>query len=216
MTRLETFVDAAFAFAITMLVIAAQQIPDDIGSLLGAFRNVPTFACSIAALGIFWWGHWIWSRHYGLQDGISTLISWALIMTILIYIYPLKAILGAMWYLLSHGRLGEAVPLHATEKQARALFCAYGLGFIAITGEIVLLNVRAWWLRDPLRLNAHESLMTRAAITGWSVPMSTGLLSVVLALTLPIQQIDWAGWIYFSIPITTFLHNWYYANIQRA
>ena len=30
MTRLETFIDAAFAFAITMLVIAAQQIPDDI------------------------------------------------------------------------------------------------------------------------------------------------------------------------------------------
>ena len=34
MTRLETFIDAAFAFAITMLVIAAQQIPDDIETLL--------------------------------------------------------------------------------------------------------------------------------------------------------------------------------------
>ena len=30
MTRLETFIDAALAFAITMVVIAAQQIPDDI------------------------------------------------------------------------------------------------------------------------------------------------------------------------------------------
>jgi hypothetical protein len=38
MTRLETFIDAAFAFAITMLVIAAQQIPDDIETLLAAFR----------------------------------------------------------------------------------------------------------------------------------------------------------------------------------
>ena len=28
MTRLETFIDAAFAFAISMLVIASQQIPD--------------------------------------------------------------------------------------------------------------------------------------------------------------------------------------------
>ena len=40
MTRLETFVDAAFAFAITMLVIATQQIPDDIETLLAAFKNV--------------------------------------------------------------------------------------------------------------------------------------------------------------------------------
>jgi len=39
-TRLETFIDAAFAFAITMLVIAAQQIPDDIETLLAAFKNV--------------------------------------------------------------------------------------------------------------------------------------------------------------------------------
>src|SRR6266851_2603312 len=66
MTRLETFIDAAFAFAISMLVIAAQQIPDDIASLLAAFKNVPTFVCSIAVLGIFWWGHWLW-RRYGLD-----------------------------------------------------------------------------------------------------------------------------------------------------
>jgi hypothetical protein len=62
MTRLETFVDAAFAFAISMLVIAAQQIPDNIQALLAAFKNVPTFVCSIAVLGIFWRGHWLWSR----------------------------------------------------------------------------------------------------------------------------------------------------------
>src|SRR6478672_3630353 len=50
MTRLETFIDAAFAFAISMLVIVAQQIPDDVGSLLAAFKNVPTFICSIVVL----------------------------------------------------------------------------------------------------------------------------------------------------------------------
>jgi hypothetical protein len=39
MTRLETFIDAAFAFAISMLVIAANQVPDNIKELLGAFRH---------------------------------------------------------------------------------------------------------------------------------------------------------------------------------
>src|SRR5205085_6161032 len=90
MTRLETFIDAAFAFAISMLVIVAQQIPDDVASLLAAFKNVPTFICCIAVLSIFWRGHWLWSRRYGLEDGISILISWGLIVTILIFIYPLK------------------------------------------------------------------------------------------------------------------------------
>ena len=50
MTRLETFIDAAFAFAITMLVIATQQIPDDIETLLAAFKNVPAFVASIIVL----------------------------------------------------------------------------------------------------------------------------------------------------------------------
>src|SRR2546423_3247587 len=96
MTRLETFIDAAFAFAISMLVIAAQQIPDDIASLLAAFKNVPTFICSIAVLGIYWRGHWLWGRRYGLEDSPSVLICWSMIITILIFFYPPKAIFGGM------------------------------------------------------------------------------------------------------------------------
>ena len=96
MTRLETFIDAAFAFAITMLVIAAQQIPDDIKTLLAAFKNVPVFITSIIVLGIFWRGHWLCSRRYGLEDGVSILISWAMIVTILIYMYPPKAIFSSI------------------------------------------------------------------------------------------------------------------------
>src|SRR6185503_8727825 len=87
MTRLETFIDAAFAFAISMLVIAAQQIPDNIQALLAAFKNVPTFVCCIAVLGIFWRGHWLWSRRYGLEDIASILISWAMVVTVLILMY---------------------------------------------------------------------------------------------------------------------------------
>src|SRR4029453_14164526 len=106
MTRLETFIDAVFAFAITMLVIATQQIPHDIETLLAAFKNVPAFVRSIIVLGIFWRGHWLWSRRYGLEDGVSIFISWAMIVTMLIYIYPLKALFSSMWFLISGGRVG--------------------------------------------------------------------------------------------------------------
>ena len=121
MTRLETFIDAAFAFAITMLVIAAQQIPEDIATLLAAFKNVPAFVASIVVLGIFWRGHWLWSRRYGLEDGVSIFISWTMLATILIYIYPLKAIFSAMWFLLSGGQVGHRLGAHS-ESEVRALF----------------------------------------------------------------------------------------------
>src|SRR3954451_8285557 len=139
MTRLETFIDAAFAFAISMLVIVAQQIPDDIVSLFAGFKNVPTFICSIAVLSIFWRGHWLWSRRYGLEDGVSRLISWGMIATILIFVYPLKAIFGAMWFLLTKGQAGQPFSLHTTEAEARMIFAVYALGLIAISGEILLL-----------------------------------------------------------------------------
>src|SRR5204863_8448894 len=205
-TPLETFIDAAFAFAISMFVIAAQQIPDDIASLLAAFKNVPTFICSIVVLGIFWRGHWLWSRRYGLEDGVSILFSWALIVTILIFIYPLKAVFGAMWNLLSNGQVGHPFSLHTTEAQARTIFAIYALGLIAISAEILLLNLRAWQLREPLRLNARERLMTLGELTGWSIPVSVGIVSLLLSFILPIQEIAWCGWVYFLMAIVLRAH----------
>ncbi|PYI98101.1 MAG: DUF1211 domain-containing protein [Verrucomicrobia bacterium] len=221
-TRLETFIDAAFAFAITMLVIAAQQIPDDIETLLTAFKNVPVFVASIIVLGIFWRGHWLWSRRYGLEDGISIFISWAMIATILIYMYPLKAIFSSMWFLLSNGRLGHALGPHSG-SQTRTLFVIFALGFTAIALEVVLLNLRAWQLRKPLRLNARERLITLYEVTGWGIPVGVGIISLVLALILPREQIDWSGWVYFSMVILVPLHSAYrrrrihtLADLRRA
>src|SRR5256886_17100144 len=159
MTRLESFIDAAFAFAISMLVIAANQVPDNIEELLGAFRHVPAFVASVVVLGIFWRGHWLWSRRYGLEDGVSIFISWAMIVTILIYMYPLKAIFSSMWFLLSGGRVGHTLGPHS-ESEIRALFAIFAVGFSAIALEMVLMNLRAWQLRKPLRLNTQEKLIT--------------------------------------------------------
>ena len=205
MTRLETFIDAAFAFAVTMVVIAADRVPDDINTLLAAFKNVPTFVASVVVLGIFWRGHWLWSRRYGLEDGVSSFVSWALLVTVLIYIYPMKALFGSMFYLLSDGQLGQSLGIR-TETQARSLFSIYALGFTAIALEILLLHWRAWQLREPLRLNERERLMTRDDIAGWSLPAGVGIISLVLAIILPIREIAWSGWIYFSMAILVPAH----------
>jgi Endosomal/lysosomal potassium channel TMEM175 len=196
MTRLETFVDATFAFAITMLVIAGQQVPDQIDVLLNAFKNVPAFAASVASLAIFWRGHWLWSRRYGLEDGVSIFISWALIFTMLIYVYPLKIIFSGMFFALTNQRAGQPIIVQ-TIGQARGLFAAYALGFIALSLEIVLLNLRAWRLRRALQLNALERTLTQMELIGWCIPIGVGTVSLVFALTLPPDQIRWAGWSYF-------------------
>jgi hypothetical protein len=214
MTRLETFIDAAFAFAVTMVVIAADRVPDDINTLLAAFKNVPAFVASVAVLGIFWRGHWLWSRRYGLEDGVSSFISWALLVTVLIYIYPMKALFGSMFYLFSDGKFGVALGVH-TEVQARSVFSIYALGFTAIAAEILLLHWRAWQLRSPLRLNDREKILTRADIAGWTVPLSVGIVALVFALTLPPNLIALSGYIYFSMAILVPAHKWFLRRGRR-
>jgi hypothetical protein len=206
MTRLETFVDATFAFAITTLVIAGQNVPTDVSDLLAAFRNVPAFVASTIVLGIFWRGHWLWSRRFGLEDGASIFISWALLLTILIYIYPMKVVFDGMWYLLSNRQFGQPLNIRSA-GQARMLFALYAAGFTAISMEILLLNWRAWRLREPLRLDALERRTTRGELTGWMIPVAIGVLSLVLALTLPVGKIAWSGWVYFTMAVLVPLHS---------
>ncbi len=207
MTRLETFVDATFAFAITTLVIAAGDPPTNVKSLLAAFNNVPAFAASVFVLALFWRGHWLWSRRFGLEDGPSVMISWAMIFTMLIYVYPLKVVFGAMFFPLSGGRVGQPLLIESI-GQARELFAAFALGFTAIALEIALLNLHAWRLRMALRLNHREQLMAWQEARGWALPTCVGLVSLVFALTLPPALIGWSGWVYYSLAVITPTHRW--------
>jgi hypothetical protein len=55
-------------------------------------------------------------------------------------------------------------------------------------------------------LDAREESITLREVTGWSIPAGVGIISLVLALFLPREQIDWSGWIYFSMVILVPLH----------
>ena len=105
-----------------------------------------------------------------------------------------------MFHYLSGHQLGHALVVK-TVAQARALFALYALGFTAIALEILLLNRRAWRLREALRLNPQEAAMTRNELWGWCLPVGVGLLSLVLALTLPMRHLEWSGWVFFSLAL---------------
>ena len=58
MTRTETFTDAAFAFAVTLLVISIDAVPTTYDELLIAVQGIPAFGLACALLFLFWYGHW--------------------------------------------------------------------------------------------------------------------------------------------------------------
>jgi len=60
-----------------------------------------------------------------------------------------------------------------------------------------------------------QRLMTRREITGWSIPVGVGVASLILSLTLPTEEIEWAGWVYFSMAILVPLHSAYRKRTQQ-
>ncbi|HSD69731.1 MAG TPA: TMEM175 family protein, partial [Woeseiaceae bacterium] len=129
MTRLETFTDAAFAFAVTLLVIGgSDSVPANFDEMLLALNQVPAFAASFANIMLFWYAHHIWSRRFGLEDTISILLSLLLIFVILIYVYPLKAIYSGAIEFFSNGYFTSYFGLRSL-ADLRDLFVIFGLGF---------------------------------------------------------------------------------------
>ncbi|MBZ0268286.1 DUF1211 domain-containing protein, partial [bacterium] len=179
-TRLETFTDAAFAFSVTMLVIAGGRVPGSYAELMHSLQAIPAFAASFALIIMFWHGHVQWSRRFGLEDGRSTLLSAVLIFAILVYIVPLKVLFGQMFAWMSGGRLGQPFPIEEVQQMTR-LFVVYGLGYAAMSGTLLALNAHAYAQREELQLDERERFETRATMWQWTLLGIPGLLSVAVA-----------------------------------
>ncbi|MCP4574049.1 MAG: DUF1211 domain-containing protein [bacterium] len=200
MTRLETFCDAAFAFAVTLLVIG-EGIPRSYAELVLALKGVPAFAASFAAIAAFWWSHRTWSRRYGLEDGVTSVISLTMVFIMLVYVYPLKMVFTAF----AHWTSGGFLPAEFTLDNPRdmlGIFQIYGLGFAAQTGMLALLHLRVLRVAGDLRLDAVERLRTRQGIVLNIILGATGLVSALWAMAMPPAMGRWAGFVYMTLPLT--------------
>lgn len=214
MTRVETFTDAAFAFALTLLVISNDPVSDT-AQLRDMLRLVPVFLLSGSMLMTFWWGHHGWSRRYGLDDGRSAVLSIMLVFTVLVFVYPLRFVFGSFMFwlgLITGLDLGH--PAFATARPAdiNHLFAVYGAGFVAMSVALLLLYAHAWRQRAVLQLDVVEQVHTRNALAMWSIYAGVGAFSLVLALTLPPTMLGLPGWAYGLLGIVM---PWHGARADR-
>ena len=203
MTRIETFTDAAFAFALTLLVVSLDP-PANLGQLQAALRDVPAFLLSATLLMMFWWGHHEWSRRFGLDDGPTVLLSCALVFTVLVYVYPLRFMFGLMMSWI--GRLSGLPVGSGTQglegiADVNRLFVVYGTGFVAMCLALLLLNLHAWRRREQLELNAVERHLLRSEMGAWLIVAATGVFSIVVGLLAPPHWAGAPGWAYMVLPV---------------
>jgi hypothetical protein len=200
MTRIETFTEAAFALAVTLLVISIGTVPSSFAELMDAARSIPTFFLSLALLFMFWHAHWVWSRRYGLDDLATVMLSFLLVFVVLCYVYPLRYIASLFVHFFSGGRLAPQAH-HLTLPQLYDIFAVYGLGFVAMCLIIAGLYLWAWRQRQRLGLDGLERYTTRAEIGSWSIVAAIGVVSILVALLTPPSRAAWPGMVYMVLAV---------------
>src|SRR5712691_2733942 len=88
-TRLESFSDAVFGFALTLLVVSLD-VPKSFSDLVTTMRGFPAFALCFLLLALIWNAHYKFCRRYGLDDGTARLLTCVMLFLVLFYVYPLK------------------------------------------------------------------------------------------------------------------------------
>ncbi len=200
MTRLETFTDAAFAFAATLLAISIDAVPGTFDELMEALKGAPAFAASLAILLLYWRAHQTWSDRFGLQDLPSVLLTFGLIMVVMIYVYPLKIMFGAAFHFVTGGWIPSTFELNSYHE-FRVLLTVYGTGFFLLNAVISGLYWHARRKRAVLGMSDAEVRDCAGESIAWLVVGAFGPLSILLAWTLPDEQVPVAAWFYSLLAI---------------
>jgi uncharacterized membrane protein len=199
-TRLETFVDAAFAFALTMLVVSVDAIPQNYEQLVDAMKRVPAFAASFAILVMFWHGHYRWSRRFGVEDTGSVVLSLLLVFLVLVFLYPLRLMMSGALSAMTGGWLRWEFQVTRPEH-AQVFAVLYGLAFALMAGVLLLLNARVRRRELSPPLDAVERSIARVEMEVWGILAGFGATSALLAATLPARFLPLAVWLYAALAI---------------
>ena len=195
MTRLETFTDAAFAFAVTLLAISIDQIPTSYPELVETLKGAPAFIASFALLVLYWRAHQVWSHQYGLEDLPSVLLTAALVCLVLIYVYPMKILFSFAFGSMSGGWFPHNFELESI-YEFRALATIYAAGFLLMNVSISSLYLHAWRKREELQMSARERFETMGEAMAWLIISVMAMVSIVLVWSLPDRWVSAATWVY--------------------
>ncbi|AVP96229.1 DUF1211 domain-containing protein [Ahniella affigens] len=181
-TRLETFVDAAFAFVMTLLVISFNDIPKNSTELIEALKGIPAFAASFVLLTQFWMAHNNWCRRYGLDDQRMTVLSIMLVFLVLIFVYPLRVQFASLFYWISNGWLPSTYSI-ANASDLQIMFLTFAVSFGAMSLCFALLYRHAWNQANRIGLDAFEHASTKLHTWQWAINVVVALVSIVLSLS---------------------------------
>jgi uncharacterized membrane protein len=191
-SRIEGFSDAVFGFALTLLVVSLE-VPDSFEGLKQIVGGFVPFAITFALVCWIWYEHYAFFRVFDAEDKVTIALNCTLLFLVLFFVYPLKFVFTNVVGMMSGGL---AVFRGMSEADHRLLFYVYSAGFVAMFVLLAVLYWNQYRNREAYGLTERQVFEARAGARTHLVSVSVGVLSIVMALTVPIQWIWTAGAIY--------------------
>lgn len=219
-SRIEAFVDASFAFAMTLLVIFYNDLPDTVTELRQALLRVPTFVVCFVLLAMFWLGHNRWSRRFGIENAYTTALSLALVLVVLVFVYPLRMVISAFLGAISGGALPSELGIDPANLAGdmQTAFIVYSVGVGVLSVILWLLNRHAQAQADELQLDARERQLLLGEVGMHRIQWLLAAASIACSLIL--LWVDSPNSFLNSIPmwvfaLSSFLLPMHWARVSR-
>ena len=181
-----------------MLLISSGALPSTYAELVAMLKDIPAFVQSFFAMMIFWLSHRAWSRNYGLEEKVTIPLTLHLMVSLLVYIYPLKLMYSTLLSFVTGGYFASGN--HIGSRQVGVNWIGiYGVGFAVLSATMLGLCWRTFSQRYTFGYDHTDVLESKVGITIWVTLNATGLLSAGVALPMPLEHGVWAGLFYWVL-----------------
>ncbi len=192
-TRIETFSDAVFALAITMLILKTE-VSYNFDQMLLFVADIVPFALCMALIIYIWHEHFLYFLRYGFRSKTVVVLNGLLLFFILFFVHPLKflaklltVIYGKMILRLlgiNSDTLGSAQEMINGNDMPRLMMVYSGMASV-IFFIMALLYKYALKKKDELELNEIELFDSRSGLYSMILMGSVPFFSFLIAAIFP-------------------------------